>query len=113
MPAVVYCDVAGTQVNSQTAATDERVLREAGFVTRSRAMRVEDGIDLISDLLDPAAGEPRLLIDPKCVRLIEAMEGYRRGSSGKPEKDGRHDHLIDALRYALVGHCRGRGRGWR
>jgi hypothetical protein len=61
-------------------------------------------------LLDPAMGAPRLLIDPKCVRLIEAMEGYRRNSSGDPDKDGRHDHLIDALRYALVNHERPMGK---
>ena len=69
-------------------------------------MPIEEGIDLIADLLDPALGSPRLMVDPKCVRLIEALEGYRKRADGAPEKDGRHDHLIDALRYALVNHDR-------
>ena len=60
----------------------------------------------------PAAPEgeeaPRLLIDPRCTRLIAAMEGYRRRPDGKADKDGTHDHPIDALRYALVNHDRER-----
>jgi len=105
-PSIVYCDVAGHQTNSQTARGDEEVLRAAGFKTKSRAMEIVEGIDLVSDLLDPAAGRPRLYIDPRCVRLIEAFQGYRKNQHGRPEKDGRHDHLIDALRYALVNHQR-------
>jgi hypothetical protein len=59
---------------------------------------------MIADLLEPALGGARLFMDPRCVRLVAAFEGYRRGADGKPEKDGAHDHLIDALRYAIVNH---------
>jgi hypothetical protein len=101
---MVYCDVAGRHTNSQTGRTDECVLRDAGFATRCRAMPIEEGVGMIADLLDPASGGARLWIDPRCARLIAAFEGYLRRADGKPEKDGTHDHLIDALRYALVNH---------
>jgi hypothetical protein len=100
----VYCDVAGRHTNSQTGRTDERVLRDAGFTTRCRPMKIDEGIAMIADLLEPALGAVRLFMDPHCARLIAAFEGYRRGPDGKPEKDGAHDHLIDALRYAIVNH---------
>jgi hypothetical protein len=112
-PAVVYCDVAGQQMNAQTGKTDERLVREAGFRVKAQTMAIEDGIALITELLEPAAGgaaAARLFIDPRCVRLIEAMACYRRDKDGKAIKDGRNDHPIDALRYALVGHERPGGR---
>ncbi len=99
---VVYCDVAGRQTNSHSGKTDVKVLQEAGFAVRTRAMAIDEGLRQIDDLLEPAIGEPRLLIDPACVHLIAAMQAYRRDSAGKPIKDGTHDHPIDALRYAVV-----------
>ena len=112
-PAVVYCDVAGTGVNSQTGLEDDRVLRGAGFGVKSSGMRIEEGLAVMNELVDPAiegGALPRLLIDPRCAELIAAMEGYRRKEDGRPEKDGQHDHLIDALRYALVNHGRRSGK---
>jgi hypothetical protein len=112
-PAIVFCDVAGQQINSQTGKADERVLREAGFRTKSRPMAIDDGLSLITEWLEPAAGgvaAARLSIDPRCVRLIEAMACYRRDKVGKAIKDGQNDHPIDALRYALVGHERPGGK---
>jgi hypothetical protein len=102
----VYCDNAGGQVNGQTGKSDERVLREAGFVTKKRFMRIEEGIAEIAELVSPAEGAVRLLVDPSCERVIAALEGYRRGAGGGPVKDGVHDHIIDALRYAVVGQER-------
>ncbi len=103
-PTMLYCDIAGRHTNSQTGRTDERVLRDAGFATRARAMPIDEGIGMIADLLNPATGLTRLFIDPRCTRLIAAFQGYLRRPDGKPDKDGTHDHLIDALRYALANH---------
>jgi len=103
-PVKVYCDIAGRETNSQTGRTDERVLRDEGFSTRAKSMLIGEGVSMIADLVDPAMGFPRLYIDPRCAHLITAMESYEKGADGKPIKDGVHDHLIDALRYALVGH---------
>jgi hypothetical protein len=112
-PTIAYCDVAGQQINSQTGKTDERVVREAGFQTRCQGMAIDDGIALITEMLEPAAGgvaAARLFIDPRCQRLIEAREGYRKDKVGKAIKDGENDHPIDALRYAIVGNERPGGR---
>lgn len=111
-PAHVYCDVAGKQTNSQTGQPDEEVLRKAGYRVHSKAMAIDAGLALINELVDPALDggkAARLWIDPRCVELIGAFEGYRRGPSGRAEKDGQHDHAIDALRYALVNHDRRAG----
>lgn len=106
-PAAVYCDVAGKQRNAQTGIGDESVLRKAGFLVRSSWQRIETGIELIRQLVEPAAAEPRLFVHPQCPRLIAAFEGYRRAEDGHPLKDGVHDHLIDALRYAITGEFGG------
>lgn len=74
-----------------------------------------EGVDLLRALLAPALGRPRLTIDPRCRHLVRAMESYHYPSSRRseaaetPEKDGRHDHLIDALRYLAVGLLGRRG----
>jgi hypothetical protein len=105
---MVYCDVAGTGTNSQTGLQDERLLSAAGFRVRSSSMGIEEGVALLDELIEPAIenAPPRLFIDPRCTELIAAMEGYRRKADGRPDKDGRHDHFIDALRYAVVNHDR-------
>ena len=44
---LVYGDVAGNHTNSQTGRTDERVIRDAGFVTKSRYMEIGEGLDVV------------------------------------------------------------------
>ena len=85
-----------------------QILRNAGFAVRTRSSEIVDGLELIRAALRPASGEPTLFIHARCKRLIEALTCYRYPDSGtteKPLKDGRHDHLIDALRYHFV-NCR-------
>jgi hypothetical protein len=112
-PAVVYCDVAGRGRNGQTGRTDEAVLRGEGFTVRSGPMGIVESLALVGDLVEPAeeGAAPRLLVDPRCERLIAAFEGYAWKRPGEEAlKDGVHDHLIDALRYALFNHDRPRGK---
>ena len=50
------------------------------------------------------------------MELIKALEcsHYHPTSSGEnPEKDGVHDHLIDALRYFFINRTRGQVVGGR
>jgi hypothetical protein len=57
-------------------------------------------------------GKTRLIISPKCPRLIEALQCYHypdnvSGPSDElPLKDGVYDHPIDALRYFFVNFTR-------
>jgi hypothetical protein len=98
------CDPAGTSRNDQTGRSSVMRLRERGFVVVHRVSRIIDGIERIRAALSPAHGPGRLRIHARCVRLIRALESYRYPASGGeiPEKDGVHDHLIDALRYWFV-----------
>ena len=76
--------------------------------TQSRSSRIIDGIEMVRSFLAPADGPGRLFISPKCENLIRAMLElhYAKGANGilleVPEKDGVHDHVIDALRYFFV-----------
>jgi hypothetical protein len=102
----VFCDPAGNQVNAHSGTSDLALLRRAGWNARFRCAPIAAGLGLLEQLLDPAdSSPPRLSIDPACPRLIAALTNYRRDPiSGEPIKDGTHDHLIDALRYATVGY---------
>jgi hypothetical protein len=107
-PAVYYADVAGRQHDAHTGTTSEAQLKSAGFPVKSRAMPLLEGIHRISQLLDPPetwgkTRVPRLWVDPRCTHLVAALTHYAQ-KDGVPIKDGTHDHLIDALRYALAGH---------
>jgi len=99
-----YCDPAGAGRNQQTAASNVQLLRVAGFKVRYRSSRIVEGLEMMRAALRPAHGPPRLLIHPRCTRLIRAMQSYRYPDGGGelPLKDGEHDHLIDALRYYFV-----------
>jgi hypothetical protein len=111
-----FCDPAGRQRGDVTGSGACEELARLGILTRSSASGIMEGVDRIRALLEPALGTARLTVDPKCVRLIRAMEAYHYPSGPSlaarevPDKDGEHDHLIDALRY-LVVHLFGRGRG--
>jgi hypothetical protein len=66
-----------------------------------------DSLALVDALLSPASGPPRLIIHPRCKRLIQALQNYRRAKRGGsfqdyPE-DPQHPHedLVDALRGGL------------
>jgi hypothetical protein len=79
-----------------------------GLDVRTRRSFILDGLEKIRAALHPAHGPPRLYINPRCKRLIAAMQSYRyaEGGSEIPVKDNVHDHLIDALRYFFVNHIR-------
>jgi len=103
-----YCDPAGRGRNEITGTNAMTELKALGIPCRSRVSRVLEGIELIRDFLAPAWGEPRLYVAGRCENLIRALEGlhYKRMGNGvlseQPEKDGVHDHLVDALRYFFV-----------
>jgi hypothetical protein len=111
-----FCDPAGWQRGDVTGSGACQELANHGILTRSSSSGIMEGVDRIRALLAPALGPARLVIAPRCARLIRAMEAYHYPTGPSlaarevPDKDGEHDHLIDALRY-LVVHLFGRGRG--
>jgi hypothetical protein len=103
--AATFCDLAGLSRNDVTGTSVVRELRTLGIATKFRRSGILEGIELIRRSLRAGDGKKRLLISPRCQRLIEAMKCYRylegSGAGGLPLKDGLYDHPIDALRYFL------------
>ncbi len=108
---VIACDPAGEARSDQTARSNVQLLRAAGYRVLTKRRRIVDGIEDIRAALAPAAGDARLFIHPRCVRLIEAFRCYHYPEEDceLPIKDGRHDHLIDALRYHFNNVSAGAG----
>lgn len=97
-----FCDPAGAQRSDLTGSSAIRQLAAAGIVATYRKSGIVEGIEKIRAALKTADGAHRLIIDPKCRHLIDALQGYRypdNGASELPLKDGVYDHPIDALRY--------------
>ncbi|HUT28535.1 MAG TPA: hypothetical protein VMX13_01995 [Sedimentisphaerales bacterium] len=111
--AATFCDPAGRSVNDVTGTSTIRELRSLGIVTQYRRSSILQGIELIRRAIRAGDGKSRLLISPRCQRLIEAMQCYHYPEIGSaatelPLKDGLYDHPIDALRYFFVNHNRPR-----
>jgi len=110
--AATFCDPAGASRNDVTGTSVVRELRTLGIVARYRQSGILEGIELIRRAVMAGDGKSRLIISPRCQRLIEAMRSYhypegKVGSGAElPLKDGLHDHPIDALRYFFVNYKR-------
>jgi len=104
-----FCDPAGAGRNDVTGTSATKELGSMGIRTRYRRSNILGGIELIRRALRAGDGSSRLIISPRCARLIEAMQCYhypdRMGDGAEvPLKDGVYDHPIDALRYFFAGH---------
>lgn len=99
-----FVDPAGAGRNGVTGTSEIRELAAAGIRCQCRKSRILGGIEKIRAALRAGDGTSRLVISPKCEKLIQAMRCYHYPDAGGelPEKDGIHDHPIDALRYFFV-----------
>jgi len=81
------------------------MMREAGFNPVAASCNFEDGIHMIERLLTTLVfGEPMLRVMDRCRLLILGFEGeYCFDERGKGVKDSVVVHLMDALRYAIMG----------
>ncbi len=107
--AATFCDPAGGSVNDVTGTSVVRELRSLGIAVRYRRSGILEGIELIRRAIKAGDGKSRLIISPRCQRLIEALRCYHYpdrpgGNSELPLKDGVYDHPIDALRYFFVNY---------
>ena len=120
----IWTDAMGQHAGASGRGGDEpagiTVLREAGFAfvepVASRNPRIEDRVRTVCRALRDArksdewpdtaewpGGEVRLFIAPDSpatptADLTEALEGQRM-KHGKPEKDDKFEHVLDALGY--------------
>ncbi len=108
-----FCDPAGKSVNDVTGTSAVRELRGLGINVRYRRSGILEGIELVRRAIRAGDGSSRLIVSPRCERLIESLRCYHYSEPGSrtaavelPVKDGVYDHLIDALRYFFVNYNR-------
>jgi hypothetical protein len=103
-----FCDPAGAGVNDVSGTSAVRELRTLGIAVRFRRSSILEGIELIRRAIRAGDGKSSLVISPRCVRLIEALQCYHYPDSATnrelPLKDGVYDHPIDALRYFFINY---------
>ena len=106
--AATFCDPAGGSVEQSSGQSQVRQLRDMGIKLKFRSSGILEGIELIRSAIKSGDGKRRLIVSPKCPRLIEALQCYsypdtKRASANElPLKDGLFDHPIDALRYFFI-----------
>jgi len=103
-----FCDPAGAGANDVTGTSAVRELRSLGINVRYRRSGIAEGIELIRRAIRAGDGKSRLVVSPRCARLIEALTCYHYPDSPSadelPLKDGVYDHPIDALRYFFINY---------
>lgn len=106
-------DPAGYQRHEHLGLSTAALLKKAGFTLRARRLDIRAGLEAVRARLRSADGRTRLRIDPRCARLIEAIQTYHfpesRPESTEPVKDGS-DHACDALRYLIINVDRAQTR---
>ncbi|HEU4975275.1 MAG TPA: hypothetical protein VFT50_09315 [Baekduia sp.] len=101
---IFMADPAIAKRDAQTGKTDQQAYLENGVYTRPANNQVRPGINAIRNLL----AADRLHISAGCVQLLEQFNRYRWISTGRSEDAAperpvkRDDHLLDALRYAVM-----------
>ena len=90
--------------SSAGGRTDLSILQNNGFICKlfNKHMAIRDRVNAVNSRLCNGAGEHKIIIHPKCKRLIQCLERqiYKPGTN-QPEKDTGYDHLNDALGYAV------------
>jgi len=100
-----FPDPAGAaRKTSAGGRTDHTILMQYGFNVKVKRKHpaVKDRINAVNRLLQDAAGNRKLFIDPKCKFLIECLtkQQYKEGTQ-LPDKDSGYDHMNDALGYGV------------
>ena len=105
-----WCDPAGKAATT-AGRTDVEAMRRAGipakYRTSSKVRRVAFGLEVMRSAMAPSDGsEPRLFVHQRLVKQSSArgihrsLLSYRfKGTTETPDKDGEHDHAVDAARY--------------
>jgi len=89
---------------SAAGRTDLSIMQNNGFIVKmfNKHMPIRDRVNSVNTQLQNGAGQSSITIDPKCKKLIQALERqiYKPGTS-QPEKDTGFDHINDAFGYAV------------
>lgn len=103
-PDFIFIDAAAAQTKADLAY-------DYDIITTSAKKSLLDGIGHIASLLDNRA----LYVDPKCVKVLEAFDGYAWDPNPNLIKEkpihNHASHMADAIRYALYSHVASAGIG--
>jgi hypothetical protein len=102
---VVYPDPACVNRGSARGESDLDIFRQQGFRRikyRRKHPLIVNRINAVNHMLKDAAGNSRLKIDNKCVRLMESFEQllYKQGTRDV-DKGQNIEHIADALGYMI------------
>jgi Phage terminase large subunit len=106
-----YCDWAGSHASDRGSKEKGLtavafLLHEYGIRCRYRKMGIMPGVFKLQQMLESLPlGRPLLRFDRAgCPRLIDAVSGgyVMDPKTDEPKKDNENDHLVDALRYAVI-----------
>jgi phage terminase large subunit len=102
----VFPDPSGSRRQTSSGGrSDHAILANAGFIVKAPRKHdpVRDRINATNARLCSGTGLRRLFVSPNCKRTIESLEkhSYKQGTV-VPDKDSGHDHMFDALSYAVA-----------
>lgn len=102
----VYPDPSGrARKTSANGQTDFTILANAGFVVKAPNSHdaVRDRINAMNSRICSAQGSRHFYVDPACKHTLESFEKhmYKEGST-IPDKESGHDHMFDAISYAVA-----------
>jgi hypothetical protein len=103
-----YCDHAGTQ-QSDKGSTVKILRNEYGITARSRYSKPEERSNLIAHRLEKRKdGKPGMIVNRHATLLVDGFRGgfTSKGDildkpTGTPFKDGKYEHVNDAMGYAI------------
>ena len=100
---VAYPDASGSHRHT-VGDTDHNILRVNGFEVKSPKKNppVKDRINSVNAAFLNAQGTTRLLIHPRCKKLIECLHKHTyKADTQQPDKASGYDHFPDALGYLV------------
>lgn len=102
---VVYPDPACVNRGSARGESDLDIFRDRGFKRikyRRKHPLIVNRVNSVNHMLEDAAGNHRLKVDRKCVRLVESFEQllYKPGTRDV-DKSQNIEHITDALGYMI------------
>lgn len=107
----VYCDPAGNAEDLQQGISPVDFLRMSPYRWKvvNKKSEIAPGLALVRSFIRTSDGRRHFFVTNNCVKTIESLQGYsydkREGSEVIREealKDGKHDHMCDAIRYFFV-----------
>ena len=108
-----FGDPAGGGVNAQSGISDIMIFKRKGMHVKYRrdsmTRNVVNGVSHVRRWFEDANGDSHFFVDAKCKGSIQSYSNYRyperkedQRVKEEPLKDGRFDHICDALRYLCI-----------